>query len=243
MNRAASATERPEFVHEGLRLEQPDPLAVERALGEPALEVLRHGPKPWRSAIRSTAMKPTLWRWRAWRSPGLPSPTKSFIGERRPRRGSGWPASRPVAAVASVTTVGGTIEQIVKSRSVIVGLTPCGQRDVADVDRIADLAAGEVDHQLARDRIGRAGQLDVAADDVEHAAALEPGRLVLVHEPTGTSTWITRAGLGAQEVDMQRIVADRVELRLARQDLEPLAAEVELEHRAEEARVRCRARA
>ena len=46
MNRAASAIERPEFVHEGLRLEQPDPLAVEHALGEPALEALPPGPKP-----------------------------------------------------------------------------------------------------------------------------------------------------------------------------------------------------
>ena len=182
-------------------------------------------------------MKPALCRWRAWRSPGLPSPTNSFIGPAAPARLSWPPASRPWPPAASVTTVGGTIEQMVKSRSVIVGPHARRQRDVADVDRIADLAAGEVDHDLARDRVGRADQLQGPADDVEHAAALEARRLVLVDEAHRHVDVDHRPLLGAQEVDVQRVVGDRVQLRLARQHLEALVAEVELEHRAEEARV------
>ena len=68
-------------VHVGLRLQQQD--AVRRRSAPSATRPWKRffqGPSPWRSAMRSTAMKPTLWRWRAYSLPGLPRPTKSFMG-------------------------------------------------------------------------------------------------------------------------------------------------------------------
>src|SRR5277367_2351438 len=40
----------------------------------------RNGPKRRASAIESTAMKPMLWRLRAWRAPGLPSAAMTSMG-------------------------------------------------------------------------------------------------------------------------------------------------------------------
>ena len=147
------------FVHVGLRLEQPDPLAVEHALGEPALEARAPGPE-------AVARGDPLDRHEAdiVPLPGVAVPRIAQPDEQLHRAGA--PRRRQLAGVsavppsASVTTVGGTIEQI---GEVAVGDRrphALGQGDVADVDRIADLAAGEVDHDLARDRVGRADQLD-----------------------------------------------------------------------------------
>src|SRR5690349_16532329 len=41
----------------------------------------RHGAKPWRFAIASTAMKPMLWRLAACLAPGLPRPTNSSMDQ------------------------------------------------------------------------------------------------------------------------------------------------------------------
>src|SRR5271157_42320 len=40
----------------------------------------RKGPMRWARAIASIAMKPMLWRLRAWRAPGLPSPAMTSMG-------------------------------------------------------------------------------------------------------------------------------------------------------------------
>ena len=71
---------------------------------------------------------------------------------------------------------------MVKSRSVIALTDALGQRDVADVDRIADVEAGDVDRDLVGDLVGVADQFELVADDVEHAAALEAGRGLFVDE-------------------------------------------------------------
>ena len=47
----------------------------------------RHGPPPWSSAIRSSAMNPTLCRFPAYFAPGLPRPTQSCIAASSPRPG------------------------------------------------------------------------------------------------------------------------------------------------------------
>src|SRR5208283_235470 len=39
----------------------------------------RKGPKWWARAIASAAMSPMLWRLRAWRAPGLPSPAMTSM--------------------------------------------------------------------------------------------------------------------------------------------------------------------
>ena len=62
------------------------------------------------------------------------------------------------------------------------GLGAVGQGHLADVDRIADIEAGDVDLDLVGDLVRVADQLELVADDVEHAAALEAGELFLVDE-------------------------------------------------------------
>src|SRR5438132_4497324 len=52
-------------VHKGLRLEQQHPLAADRPLREFALEPTAKSRAPCLRAIASTAMKPTLCRFRA----------------------------------------------------------------------------------------------------------------------------------------------------------------------------------
>ena len=46
-----------------------------------ALNFFRQGEKPCSRAMRSTAMKPMLWRLPEYLSPGLPRPTKSVIAD------------------------------------------------------------------------------------------------------------------------------------------------------------------
>ena len=69
------------------------------------------------------------------------------------------------------------------------------------MDDVADLEPARSTVELGRDGIGRALELDLAPDDVEHAAALEAGRLLLVDEQTGTST-VTLAPAAARMKSM-----------------------------------------
>src|SRR5690606_36500911 len=57
-----------------------------------------------------------------------------------------------------------------------------GQRDVVDVDRFADLAAGQVNGDLLGDVGGGHDQFDFRADDDQRATALEAGGGFVVHE-------------------------------------------------------------
>src|SRR3546814_10037404 len=57
-----------------------------------------------------------------------------------------------------------------------------GQVHMADVNAVADLEAGEVDLEGMWDRVDRAEHLDLVAHDVEHAAALDAGTLLLQSE-------------------------------------------------------------
>ena len=68
---------------------------------------------------------------------------------------------------------GATIVAMVKSRSVIAARRARGQLHVADVDRIADFEAGDVDLDVVGDLVRIADQFEFVAHDVEHAAALQ----------------------------------------------------------------------
>src|SRR5690349_18760542 len=72
--------------------------------------------------------------------------------------------------------------------------------DVADVDRAADLPAGEVDLDLLRNRVGRAIELDVVAHDVENAAALQARRRLVIGEVDGHGDRDPLAGAKPQEI-------------------------------------------
>ena len=80
------------FVHEGLRHQQRDALAADRAVGDQALKArAERADSDARAAIASIAMKPMLWRFFAWRAPGLPRPAISIMSSlsaamARPRR-------------------------------------------------------------------------------------------------------------------------------------------------------------
>ncbi len=71
---------------------------------------------------------------------------------------------------------------MVKSRSVIALSVALGQGDRRDVQRIADVEAGEADLDLLRYLGGVADQLELVADRVQHAAALQALRCFLVDE-------------------------------------------------------------
>src|SRR3954447_11848299 len=232
---AASATERPDsFVQvRGLSRRTRSVPSCPSAASPRKRE--RQAAKRCASAIRSAATKPMLCRWRAWPPPGLPNPTQSCNAT--PSRGSG--------ALGRLGPGRGRLGLARRrhhrgDREVAVGdgrPHALGQLDLADVQRVADVEAGEGGHELARDRVGRADQLDLAADDVQHAAAAQARAAVLVDEADRHREGQRGALGGTQEVDVQRVVGHRVELRLARQHADGAVAEVEVEHRVEEARV------
>src|SRR5690606_653161 len=96
-----------------------------------------------------------------------------------------------------------------------------------NVDGIADVRAGEVHGDGIGDRIGRAVELDLVTHDVQHAAALDAGRLVLVDEMHGNVDIDLGVLADTQEVDMNREILDGIELIVLRQDLDLLAADVD----------------
>ena len=77
-------------------------------------------------------------------------------------------------------------------------------------------------------------ELDLVAHDVQHAAALDAGRLVLVDEVHRHVDIDFGVLADAQEIDMHREVADRIELVVLGQDLDLLAADIDRGERGQE---------
>src|SRR6478735_6298728 len=137
----------------------------------------RHGPKPWRRAMASSATKPILWRLVAYFRPGLPSPTMSSMTPFP--SGAGSPATcyfffspDPLAGCAGAAAAAAGPGNG-RDGEIAIGDHRAHirrQLDVADMDRAADLPAGEIDLDLLRDAVGRAIKLDLVAHDVEDAA-------------------------------------------------------------------------
>ena len=109
------------------------------------------------------------------------------------------------------------------------------QLDVAQVLRVADLETRDVDVDRFRDRVRRAHHLDVVGDDVDGAAALHAGRLVDVHHVHRDAHADRRTLAEAEEVDMDRIVAHRVDLEVARNGAVLLAVDLDVADADEEA--------
>ena len=110
-----------------------------------------------------------------------------------------------------------------------------GQNHLTDVQAVVDVGVLQVERDLARYGISRAKQLDLAPDDVEHAATLEAARDVLVDEHHRHGDGDSRAASHADEVDVQRLVGHRVQLHLARQHPDRVPVHLEIAERAEEA--------
>src|SRR5690606_29212415 len=80
-----------------------------------------------------------------------------------------------------------------------------------------------------------AGHFNRVPHDVQRAAALEAGTVGLVDEVHADLDGEARIGTDAQEVDMQRLVRNRIELVVARDDPVLLAIDVERDDTGEEA--------
>ncbi len=99
---------------------------------------------------------------------------------------------------------------IVKSRSWMTGRTPAGNLTAEMWIEFADILAGEIDGDEFRDRVGRAVQLDFVTHDVQHAAALDTGRLLFIDEVDRNIDVHFRVLADAQEIDMHREVPDGI---------------------------------
>ena len=78
--------------------------------------------------------------------------------------------------------------------------------------RVADLEPGQVDVEMIGDGVGGAAHLDLVAHHVEHAAALQPGGGGLVQEMHRHLDGDQGILAEPQEIDMDREIADRIEL-------------------------------
>jgi hypothetical protein len=85
------------------------------------------------------------------------------------------------------------------------------------VDRIADFIAGKIDDHFLGDAGRIADQLELMANDVEHAATRQTRRFFLVPEVDGDIDVDGAVLADPEEVDVQRPVGDRVELHILRQ--------------------------
>ena len=106
-------------------------------------------------------------------------------------------------------------------------LDALGQGDGRDMNRVADLEAGQVDLEMLGDGVGRAAHRDLVAHDVEDAAALEARGGGFVQEAHRHLDSDERILADAHEVDMDGEVANGIELHVARDHPRLLAVDVE----------------
>ena len=101
---------------------------------------------------------------------------------------------------------------MVKSRSSIADFAPLGRSMFGNVDGIADVEARERDVDLLGDFGRVADQLEIVADDVEDAAALDAGRFFFVGEAHGDVDVDLAMFADAQEIDVDRTARHGMEL-------------------------------
>src|SRR5947209_19644094 len=102
-----------------------------------------------------------------------------------------------------------------------------GDLNLMDVDAVADLEPVEIDDDPFGNVVDRADHVDLMADDVQNAAAAQPGGALVVDEDDRYRDGDLGAGADPQEIDMERRVGERMVWHLARQG--PLARRVNLE--------------
>src|SRR3546814_7084656 len=88
------------------------------------------------------------------------------------------------------------------------------QRHIGNVDRRADIEAGQRNHDFFRNVRRVDDQVEVVTDDVEHAAALDAGRGVFIDETDRDVDVDGRMLADAQEIRVKRAIAHRVELHV-----------------------------
>src|SRR5690606_30700715 len=100
------------------------------------------------------------------------------------------------------------------------------QGNVRDVNAVADLEAGQVHGDGVRNGVGRAVEFYRVANDVQDAADLNAGLLVVdeVDRHVNGNSGVLR---DAQEIDMHGEVAHRIQLVVLRQNLVLLAVDID----------------
>ena len=95
------------------------------------------------------------------------------------------------------------------------------------MDRVADLQSGQIDFEMIGDCVGRAAYRDLVANDVEHAAALQPRGRRFVEEADRDFDGHVRILAEPQEIDMDGKLADGIDLNRAGNHPRLLALDVE----------------
>src|ERR1700731_1275441 len=97
--------------------------------------------------------------------------------------------------------------------------------------RIIDLQGREVDDDRLGDRVGRNPHFDRMAHDVQAATSLDTGADILIDEMHRHVDAKTCPRLQTQKIDVERLILDRIELVVARDNALLGTAQVELEDR------------
>src|SRR3984893_13484978 len=100
--------------------------------------------------------------------------------------------------------------------------------------RVVDLQRREISDARLANGIRRNPHCDRVTHDVQAAALLEAGANFLIDEMHGHLDTQARPRLEAEEIDMKRLILDRIELVIARDDPLLCAAPIELEDRGQE---------
>src|SRR5690606_19512111 len=90
------------------------------------------------------------------------------------------------------------------------------------------------DRDILRNVVRLAEELDLVAHDVQHAALLQAGALILLEEQHRDEDADSRTLADALEIDMDRPVGDRIELHVAGQNPLRLAVEFDVQQAGEE---------
>ena len=103
------------------------------------------------------------------------------------------------------------------------------------MDAVADLASGDVSHEEFGDRLKRAHELDLVADDIEHAAAFQAFAFLMALEADLHRDRESRTRDVADEVDVKRRIGDRIDLNVTGQHSDHVAVDPEVVKAGEEA--------
>src|SRR5205085_680796 len=116
-----------------------------------------------------------------------------------------------------------------------------GDLNLMDVDAVADLEPIEIDNDPFGNVVDRADHVDLMADDVQNAAAAQPGGALVVDEDDRHRDGDLSAGADPQEIDVERRVGDRMVLHLARQGALARPVDLEIDQMRKKAGLRHRA--
>src|SRR6476646_9527347 len=102
------------------------------------------------------------------------------------------------------------------------------------MQRVADLELADIGLDKLRNVVDRTHEIDGVGDDIDGAAALDAGRRIRVADVQGNADADGRALAEPHEVDMEREIAHRIEMEVARDHAALLALEIDVVNRGEE---------